>query len=122
MISSRTLTACTLGWLVPGGGHLFLGKWGRGLIFLGVALLLFTCGIFSDGRLFELAPDFFGVLKFLAGLSTGLLYIGGRLMGIGVGEVTAFGYEYGNTFLYTAGLLNMLVIVDAFDIAEGRKQ
>ena len=35
--------------------------------------------------------------------------------------VTAASYEYGNTFLMTAGLLNFLVILDAFDIAMGRK-
>jgi hypothetical protein len=30
-------------------------------------------------------------------------------------------YEYGNAFLIVAGLLNMLVLLDAFDVAEGRK-
>ena len=30
-------------------------------------------------------------------------------------------YEYGNTFLIVAGLLNALVVIDAFDIAMGRK-
>jgi len=30
-------------------------------------------------------------------------------------------YEYGNTFLLVAGLLNYLVMLDAFDIAAGRK-
>ena len=39
----------------------------------------------------------------------------------GNGTVTAVTYEYGNTFLMTAGLLNALVILDAFDIAMGRK-
>ena len=30
-------------------------------------------------------------------------------------------YEYANTFLIVAGLLNTLVVIDAFDIAVGRK-
>ena len=30
-------------------------------------------------------------------------------------------YEYGNCFLIVAGLLNTLVVLDAFDIAVGRK-
>ena len=30
-------------------------------------------------------------------------------------------YEYGNTFLLIAGLLNYLTVLDAFDIAVGRK-
>ena len=44
-----------------------------------------------------------------------------RAVGAGAGEVTATTYEYGNTFLIVAGLLNFLVILDAFDIAMGRK-
>jgi hypothetical protein len=42
-------------------------------------------------------------------------------MGMGSGVVTAATYEYGNTFLIAAGLLNYLVIIDAFDVASGRK-
>jgi hypothetical protein len=34
---------------------------------------------------------------------------------------SAITYEYGNTFVIVAGLLNMLVVLDAFDIAKGRK-
>ena len=30
-------------------------------------------------------------------------------------------YEHGNTFLVVAGLLNVLVVLDACDIARGRK-
>ena len=37
------------------------------------------------------------------------------------GTVTAVTYEYGNCFLIVAGLLNSLVVLDAFDIAMGRK-
>jgi hypothetical protein len=33
----------------------------------------------------------------------------------------AITYEYGNAFGIVAGLLNMLVVLDAFDVAEGRK-
>ena len=42
-------------------------------------------------------------------------------MGYGAGNVIAVTYEYGNTFLIVAGLLNMLVVIDAFDISMGRK-
>lgn len=39
----------------------------------------------------------------------------------GAGTVTSVTYEYGNVFLIVAGLLNSLVILDAFDIGMGRK-
>jgi hypothetical protein len=51
----------------------------------------------------------------------GLPYLAATLLGLGAGVVTAASYEYGNTFLIVAGLLNMLVVLDAYDIALGRK-
>ena len=51
----------------------------------------------------------------------GLPYFLARLLDLGSGLVTAVTYEYGNTFLMTAGLLNFLIVLDAFDIAMGRK-
>ncbi len=117
----NTLLACSLAWLIPGGGHLFLKRWKRGLTFLGVVLGLFGYGLTMDGRLFGLTPGFFGLLKLIAGLALGLPYFAGQFLSLGQGNITALGYEYGNTYLYTAGLLNMLLVVDTFDIARGRK-
>ena len=49
-----------------------------------------------------------------------------RLLGyfgsLGAGNVVASTYEYGNTFLIVAGLLNTLVVLDACDVAAGRKR
>ena len=42
-------------------------------------------------------------------------------LGFGRGDVRAVSYEYGNTFLIVAGLLNLLVVIDAYDVAVGRK-
>ena len=45
------------------------------------------------------------------------------LFGFGVeGTVEAAGYEYGSAFILTAGLLNLLLILDAWDIAQGTKE
>ncbi len=30
-------------------------------------------------------------------------------------------YEYGNTFILVDGLMNLLVVIDAYDVALGRK-
>ena len=54
-------------------------------------------------------------------MGIGLPYIVARMMGYGAGNVIAVTYEYGNTFLIVAGLLNTLVVIDAFDISMGRK-
>jgi hypothetical protein len=54
-------------------------------------------------------------------MGIGIPYIVARAMDAGAGNVIAVTYEYGNTFLIVAGLLNTLVVIDAFDIAKGRK-
>ncbi len=37
------------------------------------------------------------------------------------GDLLSATYEYGSAFLLTAGLMNLLVVLDAWDIAHGRK-
>ena len=118
----RTLWICLAAWFVPGAGHLMLRKSGRALAFFLSVMTLFVCGLAMEGRLFGFSLEFFGILKFLAGAGAGLPYLAAKLVGWGGGDVAGYGFEYGNTFLFTTGLLNMLVVVDAYDIAQGRKQ
>jgi len=118
----KAVTAALLALLLPGLGHAILRKWDRALVFLGAICLMFFIGLHIHGRLFS--PDFsdlFAILKFIADAGNGLLYWGCWLKGMGLGEPTAYTFDYGNVFIYVAGLLNMLVAVDAFDIAMGRK-
>ncbi len=119
----RTFIACVGGAFIPGLGHALLGKWGRAIVFFGSIAIMFMLGIQLQGRLFN--PDFgelFSTLKFIADAGSGLLYWIPWLRGLGTGDPTAYTYDYANMFIYVAGLLNMLVIVDAFDIALGRKR
>ena len=119
----KTLGACVAGICIPGLGHALLAKWDRALVFFASILILFGLGLQLHGRLF--GPDFesfFAVLKFMAQAGSGLLYWVSLLGGSGAGDPTAFTYDYANTYIYVAGLLNMLVVVDAFDIAMGRKR
>jgi hypothetical protein len=119
---STSYLACAIAWLVPGGGHLWLGRRQKGLVFLVALPLMFAFGLWIDGRLFpfEFAQPLVG-LAALANLGVGLPYFVAAAFGAGDGNVIAVTYEYGNAFLIVAGLLNMLVVLDAFDIAQGRK-
>ena len=119
----KTTAACVAGALVPGLGHALLNKWARAIVFFGSICAMFALGLRLNARLFN--PDFsdlFSILKFLADAGTGLLYWISWLRGLGAGDPAAYTYDFGNIFVYVAGLLNMLVVVDAFDIAMGRKQ
>jgi hypothetical protein len=119
---TTTITACIAGALIPGLGHAVMRKWDRAVVFFCSLTLMFVLGIKLQGRL--VGPefgDFFSTLKFIADAGIGILYWVPWLMGMGVGDPTAYTYDYANIFIYVAGLLNMLVIVDTFDIAMGRK-
>jgi hypothetical protein len=118
-----TFVACVAGALVPGLGHALLRKWDRAIVFFGCIGIMMMLGIYLDGRLFN--PDFEGIistLKFVAEAGAGIFYWIPWLQGAGMGDPTAYTFDYANIFIYVAGLLNMLVIIDAFDIALGRKQ
>jgi hypothetical protein len=113
---------CAVAWALPGVGHLWQGRIQKGLVFLVTLPLMFGCGLWLEGRLFpfELSQPLVALAAF-ADLGVGVPYFIAKAMGAGAGRVIAVTYEYGNSFLIVAGLLNMLVVLDAFDIAQGRK-
>ena len=112
---------CAAAWAVPGAGHLWLGR-RKGLIFLIVLPAMFVLGLVLKGRIFpiELSQPLVA-LAAIANTGIGVPYFIARTLGYGAGDVIAVTYEYGNTFLIVAGLLNALVVIDAFDISMGRK-
>jgi hypothetical protein len=111
-----------IAWIVPGAGHLWQGRAQKGIVFLIAIPLMFGVGLWLNGRIFpfELAQPLVA-LAALAALGNGVPYFVATMLGQGAGVVTAATYEYGNTFVIVAGLLNMLVVLDAYDIALGRK-
>ncbi|PWB73588.1 MAG: hypothetical protein C3F15_09335 [Holophagae bacterium] len=123
-------------WLVPGLGHWILGKRRRALVFFAVVVCAFLTGVLVDGELGTPRPgEPFSWLATLACLGNGLLYLarlvwingvsgalGGLPFGLdGGGDPIAVGFTYGNTFLYTGGLMNLLLMLDVSDIARGEK-
>ena len=86
------------------------------------AVTLRSIGLLLHGRVFpfELSEPLVG-LAALANLLAGAPWIISRMLDAGGGTVTAVTYEYGNCFLIVSGLLNFLVILDAYDVALGRK-
>ena len=104
---NQALAAAALGWVVPGGGHLWLARRQKGLVFLLAIPMMFAIGLGFGGRLFP--------------FDNGLPYLIARAAGLGEGRVVADTFEYGNTFIIVSGLLNMLVALDAYDVALGRR-
>ena len=113
---------CLAAWAVPGAAHLWLGRRAKGLVFLLALPLMFAIGLAIQGRLFpfDLSQPLVG-LAALADLGIGIPYFVAGALGYGSGQVRAVTFEYGNAFVIVAGLLNMLVVIDAYDVALGRK-
>src|SRR4029453_6531098 len=84
--------------------------------------VMFVVGLLLQGRIFPFdLSEPLVALAAVADLGMGVPWALARMAGQGAGLVTAVTYEYGNTFLIVSGLLNFLVILDAFDVAMGRK-
>jgi hypothetical protein len=109
-------------WLIPGAGHLWLGRRQKGLTFLITLTAMFAFGLWLEGRLFpfDLKQPLVALSAF-GDIGIGLPYFIAKALNAGGGRVVAITYEYGNAFIIVAGLLYMLVVLDAFDIAQGRK-
>jgi hypothetical protein len=117
-----TYLICAAAWALPGAGHLWLGRPGKGLVFLITLPLMFACGLWLEGRLFPFEPSQpLVALAAFADVGVGIPYFVAKAMTLGAGRAIAPAFEYGNAFLIVAGLLNMLVVLDAFDVAQGRK-
>lgn len=132
---ARRTVAILSAWLVPGAGHLVLGRRGRGLLFFVTIVGAFILGLSFNGHLYwptVAEPpslfhfDLITVLWFFAEIGSGLCYVASYALGLGTTAIPQAAasptFEYGNTFMFLAGLLNYLVIHDAFDIAAGRKR
>ncbi|MFH2108162.1 MAG: DUF6677 family protein [Chrysiogenia bacterium] len=111
-----------LSWLVPGLGHLLLKKKLKALVFFCGIVSLLVMGLLMKGRFYDtsvLHPLL--LLGFLGDLGNGLFYIIIRMTHLAAGDIKAVTYHYGTAYLASAGLLNYLMALNAFDIAKGRK-
>jgi hypothetical protein len=123
-MKGRTFFAVLLAYLVPGAGHLFLGRRARAITFFCIVVLMFLIGITIDGDLYTLGHSNGSILRLLAALGSlgaGVIYWIANAMGVH-GDVTSITFEHGTAFTITAGLMNLLLMLDVFDIAQGRKE
>ena len=133
---------CLLGWMIPGAAHLMLRRIKRSIAFLFCIVVLFFWGLNLGARIWHYEPQqpltFFAMV---AQTGVGIPYFSARVIAsyaqnhpaftcynfatrfnFGEGNIRAVTFEYGNTFTWVAGLLNFLVILDAYDIALRRKE
>jgi hypothetical protein len=118
--------AVALGWLIPGGGHFLLKRHGRGAILFGSVAAMFLCGLMMEGAMFQpqtgdLLTTLINTGGFIGNLCSGIFFLLSQWFGYNTPDMAGHVHDYGTKFLVTAGLLNILAMVDAFEIAAGRK-
>lgn len=116
--------AMVLAWLVPGLGHFYLGRRRTAAAFALIVTLAFVAGLSFQGRLYSVETGQpLTILATFAVYGAGLLNIAARLVSDNPGgAILATTYEYGCAYLLTSGLMNLLLVLDAWDIASGRKR
>jgi hypothetical protein len=122
--ANRSLAAliAAAGWIVPGLGHLLLGRWGRALVFFISVAGLSVMGYLMRGDVFPPhSGDPFGTLGFIADACSGVFYALARWLEAAGPDVSRAAGDYGTRFIAAAGVLNLLSVFDAYEIAVGRR-
>jgi hypothetical protein len=119
---SRALALGVAGWLLPGLGHALQLMWGRAIVvFLSVGLLVFA-GASMKGNVFTpQGGDAFDTLGYIADLGAGGFYFVARALENGGADVSHADGDYGTRLLATAGVLNLLAALHAYEAARGHK-
>jgi len=118
-MKTRAIAAMALALFIPGAGHFFLGRRGRALAFFAIVVFLFFLGLAIDGSIYTLREargDLLTTLASIGSMGSGLLYFLGDAFGP-EGNIKSEMFEYGRTFALTAGVMNLLLVLDCWDIA-----
>jgi hypothetical protein len=127
------------GWIIPGLGHLLQKKFWRALIFFVAIYAMTAMGIAMGGKIYpiymakpqtvlQVITNLFKkenpltLLAFFADMGNLLVYALCRILSLGQGALERATFEFGTAYIAGAGLLNYLIALDAYDIAEGKKK
>jgi hypothetical protein len=114
---------CVAAWLVPGLGHLLVGRRWRALIIFASIIIMFALGLAMQGQIFSTSSaSYLEVLGHYGELCVGLAFPAAKFFGYGGGDPFFVSSDFGTAYLVAAGMLNALAVLDCFDIAMGRKK
>jgi hypothetical protein len=121
-LEAKAWGVAVAGWLVPGLGHALQRMWGRAAVVFVTVGLLVVAGASLRGNVFTArGSDAFDALGYVADLGTGSFYFLAQTLERNGADVSHAGGDYGTRFLATAGVLNLLAALHAYEAARGRK-
>jgi hypothetical protein len=116
------LAVAAAAWLLPGLGHALLKMWGRALVCFSTVALLVILGAGMRGNIFSRnGEDAFAKLGYVADLGAGSFYLVARVLESNGPDVSHANGDYGTRLLATAGVLNMLAALHAYEVTRARK-
>ena len=119
---SQLVRLCVAAWLIPGLGHLLLGRRWRALILFTSILAMFLLGLAMQGEFYSTqSPSYLQTLGYFGELCVGVAMPAARFFGYSGGDPFFVSSDFGTAFLVSAGMLNVLAVLDSYDIALGRK-
>lgn len=119
----NAVVAVLSAWLVPGLGHFYLKRPLRGLAFFALVVASVLIGSNLEGNLYKvIGGQPLTMLATFASMGMGFIYFLLRYALHYQGNIMGAGYEYGTAFLLTAGLMNLLLVLDVWDIVRGKKE
>jgi TM2 domain-containing membrane protein YozV len=120
--NSQPLLIALAAWLVPGLGHFLLGRTGRAILFFIAVGGLAMTGFQMRGNVFSSHySDLFGMVGYLTDMASGVFYLLARLVERAGPDVSRAAGDYGTRFIATAGVVNLVAVIDAYEIAAGRR-
>ena len=117
------LVAAAAGWLVPGLGHALLRKWSKAIVYFLAVGVLAVIGLWMRGNVFSSnAGDAFDMLGFLADIGSGVFYFLASVVNPAGADVSKAAGDYGTRLFATAGVLNLLCVLEVLQIGFGGKE
>jgi hypothetical protein len=113
------IVAGIAGWLVPGLGHLLLRRWSKAAVYFLCVGGLACAGLAMRGGVFgATAEDLFDRLGFMADLGAGIFYFLAHQIQTAGPDVAHATGDYGTRLFAAAGMLNLLTVLEAYDIGR----
>ena len=117
------LVAAAAGWLVPGLGHALLQRWSKAIVYFFAVGILAVLGLWMRGNVFSSnSADAFDMLGFLADIGSGIFYFLAGTINPAGGDVSRAAGDYGTRLFATAGVLNLLCVLEVLQIGFGSKE
>lgn len=118
----KLVRLCVAGWLIPGLGHFLLGRKWRAWILFAAIVTMFLLGLAMKGEFYATGTGWYlETLGYFGEMCVGVAMPIAKFFGYSGGDPFFVSSDYGTAFLVAAGMLNVLTVIDAYDIAMGRK-